>query len=134
MSLQKAIEILEEYEKLGHVHPMRHGTGLVNGYNVAIELLKANIRGSTRQPSPDTQYKKDLTAWIERKQKERNTFDSSQEQIREYFKKVLNKKPSPEIEQAMKELKRERIDPLIVRDNGLSRWNVTCLDHEEGEG
>ena len=67
MSLQKAIEILEiglrddvliDYQK-GYV-----SISFMNGYAHAMELLREKDTESA-----DTQYKKDLTEWIERKRR-----------------------------------------------------------------
>ncbi len=111
MSLQKAIEAIEILEQfLKTIDKENHSFTYLDVYT-AIMSLKEYQKYTT----PDTQYKIDLTAWIERKEKD--TFDSSQEHIREYFKAVLNKVPSPEIERAMHEMKKER------------HLNYNCTNH-----
>lgn len=71
MSLQKAIEILKD-ELIKIKIDFEYGTNttkqFLKGYKQAVSVLeKVSSYQYTWQPSEDTQYKRDLTAWIERK-------------------------------------------------------------------
>jgi len=78
MSLQKAIEILKDARKCA-LSARTWGFDFERGFTCAIEVLEREKKGWI-WPSRDTQYKKDLTAWIERKKRldamERYTFES----------------------------------------------------------
>jgi len=78
MSLQQAIEILKD-ELIKIKIDFEYGTNttkqFLKGYKQALNVLeKVKSYQSIRQPSPDTQYKKDLTAWIERKNQDQNPY------------------------------------------------------------
>jgi hypothetical protein len=69
MSLQKAIDILEEYHKTAGRYKASHD--IVIGVSMCISLLKDELDSEcthTWEPSEDTEYKKSLTAWIKTKQ------------------------------------------------------------------
>lgn len=85
MSLQKAIEILDYISLREEVLNRQRKSNSISitdlSFNCQLwELSKMRsfiLEGKddrSWQPSPDTQYKKDLTAWIERKKKERNPY------------------------------------------------------------
>ena len=68
MSLQKAIEILEEYHETAGRYEASHE--IVTGVNMCISLLTDKLESEcehTWEPSEDTQYKRDLTNWIIKK-------------------------------------------------------------------
>jgi hypothetical protein len=73
MSLQKAIEILKD-ELIKIKIDFEYGTNttkqFLKGYKQAVSVLeKVSSYQYTWQPSEDTQYKRDLTAWIEKKER-----------------------------------------------------------------
>ena len=76
MSLQKAIDILRDFLNSGNLEPLASCECLEfeEGVEACIGLLSDCLMVDNLPmqylPSPDTQYKKDLTEWIERKERE----------------------------------------------------------------
>ena len=71
MSLQKAIEILEHANRDALI-VNDWGFDFRRGFYCAIEVLQREKKGYIYCTMGDTQYKKNLTAWIERKKYQRH--------------------------------------------------------------
>lgn len=134
MSLQKAIDILDANIPWA-VQISPESTDYIRGMLHAVNILKFNNNdltfiGNLWELSPDTQYKKNLTAWIERKNQQKNPYS-----VFEEWQKVAVRphgEPMFKIPDSYKRLTLEQ--KQLFNDSLMDSFKVCPRTTEEGEG